>query len=225
MGILERRDVRKNVVQIKNGMSDLDYFLRESFCFGQLFCFKNFWPFGARKKILSFGRFLSGEPHWSVLTWIMQINNNSSLTQWSKMHQSEQQKSLFWQKMVLLGKKGVQSKIVNQDKEQQNENSSQKVSSKKYLDGKVRKRERERERWNVIGKNNWSETNFVLMIKRKKRKKRSLEERDMKVRRLSHALLHQRDPLAAVSSQLRLKYFSLSLPLSVTHTPLSPFFH
>ena len=88
-----------------------------------------------------------------------------------------------------------------------------------------KERERERERWNVIGKNNWSETNFVLMIKRKKRKKRSLEERDMKVRRLSHALLHQRDPLAAVSSQLRLKYFSLSLPLSVTHTPLSPFFH
>ena len=128
-------------------MACLDYFLLEceSFCFGQLFCSKNFWPFGARKKILSFGRFLSWEPHWSVLTWIMQINNNSSLTQWSKMHQSEQQKSLFWQKMVLLGKKGVQSKIVNQDKEQQNENSSQKVSSKKYLDGKERKGERKKD--------------------------------------------------------------------------------
>ena len=212
MGILERRDVWKNVVQIKNGMSDLDYFLRESFCFGQLFCFKNFWPFGARKKIQSFGRFLYGEPHWSVLTWIMQINNNSSLTQWSKMHQSEQQKSVFWQKMVLPGKKVSKAKL------------STKTKSNNIWMGK-KERERERERWNVIGKNNWSETNFVLMIKRKKRKKRSLEERDMKVRRLSHALLHQRDPLAAVSSQLRLKYFSLSLPLSVTHTPLSPFFH
>ena len=225
MGILERRDVWKNVVQITNGMSDLDYFLRESFCFGQLFCFENFWPFGARKKILSFGRFLSGEPHWSVLTWIMQINNNSSLTQWSKMHQSEQQKSLFWQKMVLLGKKVSKAKLSTKTKSNKMRIRAKKVSSKKYLDGKERKRERERERWNVIGKNNWSETNFVLMIKRKKRKKRSLEERDMKVRRLSHALLHQRDPLAAVSSQLRLRYFSLSLPLSVTHTPLSPFFH
>ena len=143
MGILERRDVWKNVVQITNGMSDLDYFLRESFCFGQLFCFKNFWPFGARKKILSFGRFLSGEPHWSVLTWIMQINNNSSLTQWSKMHQSEQQKMCFDKRWSCLEKRCPKQNCQPRQRATKWEFEPKKFQVKNIWMGK---KERERER-------------------------------------------------------------------------------